>query len=842
VSDRLLYSYDEIIEKLHKDIETTELCLTVHDGALKIASEMWHNSSHPLPCRPAPTDADLARGKEVEVQRNVDNMRSYDDLVLTLVDLANNGNLRWKYYQVSLEMLALLVRHDVPLTASAVQLFTKNMVHQTLNIRKICLITVSAILKQQKRPHIKVSIDPYQFDPSSSPVQSQERVVARPGNRADNDWLLYKKALLAENEESYNKTVLVDKTHWGYYVWPKEMLVYAPCAGQPVLGRDVTELSESERVIYESVTDEQFVEQLIRYLTLEENKGKDQFHSKFFLLFKGLFRNYDDTVLDKFKRHVERQVSDMSHDTSETSQRCAAEIICGLVRGSKHWPYNKLKSMWEWLIPVLRTALVSFTVESIRDWGTCFATCSENRDPRRIAPLLELLMDNPLCGQGGSFADSSRLYLLQGLLAQQEWRVPELLHRLYAYLLTHLSHPYKNVRDRIGSTLVNLFLYDVQLPNSCPTLSPHRESFLDLVLPQFNSLLIPITTTDSTALTEDQTSGARTPVVVLDMDTTPGPPTEVETTLTGGEATLTGGEEMEKSEGESEDKERKDKISMFKTVLKWIQGTYSRMFQCKSSDIYNILPVACMLESETKDTELRQECIVTLTYLAVGLLTNDNIQALLDVIKQVSSMPSWHARVAVLSYLQVTVFYNLFLTQSHTVQSQIRQIVLQLIADEQVEVRELAGVTLGGFLHCGYLTLDTQLINHFTQLCSIRVPRKGVTVTPSSKSQGTEAGPSNGSKVGVSKDDQLVKRHAGVIGVSACVLAYPYTVPDIVPELLMRLSKHLHDPQPIQMTVKKTMATFKRTHTDNWQDHKQKFSDDQLSVLTELLVSPNYYA
>ena len=47
----------------------------------------------------------------------------------------------------------------------------------------------------------------------------------------------------------------------------------------------------------------------------------------------------------------------------------------------------------------------------------------------------------------------------------------------------------------------------------------------------------------------------------------------------------------------------------------------------------------------------------------------------------------------------------------------------------------------------------------------------------------------------------------------------------------------------VQVTVKKTLATFKRTHLDSWhEDHKQKFTDEQLLVLTELLVSPNYYA
>jgi proteasome activator subunit 4 len=40
--------------------------------------------------------------------------------------------------------------------------------------------------------------------------------------------------------------------------------------------------------------------------------------------------------------------------------------------------------------------------------------------------------------------------VLQGGLAQQEWRVPELLHRLLQYLEPKLTQVYKNVRERIG--------------------------------------------------------------------------------------------------------------------------------------------------------------------------------------------------------------------------------------------------------------------------------------------------------------------------------------------------------------------------------------------------------
>lgn len=55
------------------------------------------------------------------------------------------------------------------------------------------------------------------------------------------------------------------------------------------------------------------------------------------------------------------------------------------------------------------------------------------------------------------FLPSSRLYVLQGGLAQQEWRVPELLHRLLKYLEPKLTQVYKNVRERIGRLVLRLY-------------------------------------------------------------------------------------------------------------------------------------------------------------------------------------------------------------------------------------------------------------------------------------------------------------------------------------------------------------------------------------------------
>lgn len=44
-----------------------------------------------------------------------------------------------------------------------------------------------------------------------------------------------------------------------------------------------------------------------------------------------------------------------------------------------------------------------------------------------------------------------------------------------------------------------------------------------------------------------------------------------------------------------------------------------------------------------------------------------------------------------------------------------------------------------------------------------------------------------------------VLRHAGVLGLSSCIKAFPYDVPDWMPQMLVEIGEHLHDPNPIQV-------------------------------------------
>nr|UCK81620.1 proteasome activator complex subunit 4 [Arenicola marina] len=846
----ILRIMDDIADKLHKNIESTELAIKVHPSLLDASAKMWTNGSAPQPLLPSAGEEEVARGLSMETARNDEYRKHYFQLVDTLVDMLERNDLRWKFQQMSLEMLGLLIRHDVKLPAGAVDVFVKSTIHETLQIRKIAIASLSGILKQQKRKHPMEEVDPYSqvVGDANGERARAEAGLFRPGDRPDTTWHHYDTQTPLDSQEVWDKCVFVEKTHWGYYTWPRSMKVYSK--RQPPVDRALDDLPDEEKPIHQFFSDADHVEKLLRYMSLEGHKGRDKFHSKHFTLFKGLFRNFGDSFLAILKPHVERMVADTKPETHEYQHRLAAEIASGLIRGSKHWDYPRIRSAWDWLIPVLKKALSNISVESVADWGTCFATSSESRDPRRLAPMLELLMDDPMRGEGGSFGDASRLYVLQGALAQQEWRVPGLLHRFLQYSQPHMAHTYKNVRDRLGSILVNVFLYDVQLRQGAGTSSPTRAQFILDVVKKLQVLRESHPSNgpgngSSNASSPGQDNGLGDPVVAMAIDSaSPGDtpsscssstatPSEQETgAASSGDIKLQMLNDPEKgslgtlsgvSFGE-ESPEHKEAVRLCKTVLKWMEGCFSRMFQCLTPEMFELLPIMCLLESEIQDDELRHECKITLAFLSKTLLSADVIPVALETIDKVASLNSWHARKAILSYLQVLVFNNLFLLQAPEVKADIQRLVIKLLCDDQIEVREVAAITLGGFLHCGYMDMDDTMMSEFQKLSSTTMrknkKRKAELLTP----------------------EQLTRRHAGVLGLSACVQAYPYDVPQFIPQVLMDLSDHLDDPQPIQMTVKKTLSNFKRTHYDNWQDHKQQFTDDQLVVLTELLVSPNYYA
>lgn len=103
------------------------------------------------------------------------------------------------------------------------------------------------------------------------------------------------------------------------------MKFYAPNREQPELDRTIDQLPEEEKQVVEWFSNEDNVTKFMNFLSMEEKKGKDKFNASRAALFKGLFRNHGDAILNVFKPHLQRLVT----QKEENYQRCAAEFITG---------------------------------------------------------------------------------------------------------------------------------------------------------------------------------------------------------------------------------------------------------------------------------------------------------------------------------------------------------------------------------------------------------------------------------------------------------------------------------------------------------------------------------
>lgn len=837
---------------------------------------------------PAVNDADVKEETITSAcsrlhQKGQDNKDQYNLLVSNIVKLIDGGTLHWRSHGLALNLLGVLIRPDIAFPAQAVRSLMDSLIHDNISLRDTSVFYIPWILKQQKRKHKKVLIDPRRVDGNNSLTDEHQKI--QPGDsRKDVLWMQYDGSRPIETEEEWEEQRFVEKTYYGWYTWAKQLEVYAPSSQQPPLDRAREDLTDGEKQVYDFFNNQEKVDKLVSFLSLEGNKDKDSFNTRRFWMFKGIFRNFGDTFIDKFRGHLERLVE----ESQKSSQRCATEIITGILRGSKHWTFTKHQALWSWLRPIIKTGMAKATVETVEDWGTCMATASADRDPNRLHPLLEILMQDPLDNTQAAFSASSRLYMLLGGLGQQEWRVAELSSSLLEYLRPQLAHSYKNIRDRVGSVLTGIFMYDIQLPGGSPSLYPKTTEFIDYLLPQLQLLIQETVSASPASISTSPGSmdasdlapvlkkmlnnvhkgvvGGGSPLMVVDIPESPGSVvldghTDVDKADayskqetqpcmirdTGAQPNVIPMEVLEcgprkqvglssspvnsgfMSGGVSE--ERKTAVRLMNTVCRWLIGHMGRCYNGVTPELYRLLPHLCQLESVDNDPELRSNCVASLALMSHALVLPERLPVLLEAIYSIGNNSAWwRARAAILAVLQVVVFHNMFTVVAcgQEAAEGIQRLVVSLLQDPRLEVSTMASQVLSGLIHCKFITAEGTLINEFTS--QLQKKRK--------KSKRNRSGGPLESLT----PQQVLELHGGVLGLCAYVSAFPYEVPDSLPGVLLTLSEHLNDPHPIPATIKKTLSNFRRTHHDNWRQHKQKFTDDQTAVLTDLLVSPSYYA
>eukprot|EP00762_Andalucia_godoyi_P008690 ANDGO_00432.mRNA.1 Proteasome activator subunit 4 len=294
---------------------------------------------------------------------------------------------------------------------------------------------------------------------------------------------------------------------------------------------------------------------------------------------------------------------------------------------------------------------------------------------------------------------------------------------------------------------------------------------------------------------------------------------------------------------------------------------------------------AAQLHSE-RDEDILKLAKTSLTGISVSLVSDaahvlDDLRAFLLSSSTDSSAVSWKARSALLGFLQRFAFNHAFIIfKNPAAVTELVDMLSALLMDPHVEVREMATTTLSGLFRVSDPSLPMRLVDKFKQWSNVRVQRdllrhrrpsalasssdspvfSPVSPFPSSSPSAstfvadlslltmspTVSMPTNAFRVDdearIKERNRLVKRHAGVLGLCAIVLSHPYGVPEWLVPVIVALSRHVDDPEPVNTSVKRCFRDFWRTQKDTWHLFKTMFEPDDLSSLTELVISPNYYA
>lgn len=123
----------------------------------------------------------------------------------------------------------------------------------------------------------------------------------------------------------------------------------------------------------------------------------------------------------------------------------------------------------------------------------------------------------------------------------------------------------------------------------------------------------------------------------------------------------------------------------------------------------------------------------------------------------------WHAKIQVLTIIQVLYYLNLPL-MSVSMELKVMDCLSELLNDSQVEVRDSAAVTLSGLIRCSQRksinSILEKLRNSLAELPSVK--RK-----PRSNTSEMDTAP---------LDTALIKKHSIILGLSSIVLAFPVSL------------------------------------------------------------------
>lgn len=730
-------------------------------------------------------DSITFRAREKRIERVHLMNEEYNRTTQAVLETANDTTTHWRYAIVAVRVLRTLLRRDTPISSSHLRLFLEKVCDSNPTMRYYAQRGIMKALRYIKlRSYCRNPAALALFSPIN-PLRCNIPIEGSYSATADILINFRSRAPTRSSDTLDLNNIYCDTLHQGWLAWSATLAAYKLPHELKSTFEWEPSSAEALSCLREVVVDADFWKKLSGHFAEENHEGTVvQDHIS---CVKSIFQVLGDEPWDLLQPKLETLLADQD----KNKQRAAAELLAGVLNGSKHWPQEAQDRIWQWFAPYIKKTLgQSMKTETVPIWTSFVEYMFHHKDPRRLQPLVEHIVEQfeTMDYNGPSSLESVKiLALFRGFYTELEWKFSSWSDSTMERFWREVHSEHDDVRSHVAEMMafcnsikwqpkptsldVETFVRecrevtdDVDIMGICGTY--HTSRVLELV--------------DNFKVWREQ----RLPGVRAHQSTY-------------------------------------DRVGI--VVCRWLFLSVHSTDAISAFDyILPLLPELFRFTEVHDNEELVRHANVLLVRMCGVVPPRSMIGPLLSAIfSAIQTSPSWKVRLKALPILQVLYFRQLPLISESEV-NDILDVLCQCLDDEVVEVREMVGTTLSGILRLSPRRSVVTLKDRFVKLAGkVQLP----------------------DRVSPVYNAAVRQRHAAIIGICALIDSFPYTIEKWMPGLLTTVMlEHTHDPIPISTTIHRCASNFRKTHQDTWHEDSRRFTDDQLAALSTLLTGSSYYA
>ncbi|KAF9535513.1 hypothetical protein CPB83DRAFT_841889 [Crepidotus variabilis] len=723
----------------------------------------------------------VRRASEMCVQRIAAVDSAAKSAIGNILDIGRASRTHWRYAIYAIRCLRTLVRRDVHLTKEQISYFLDKVHEDHPSIRYYAQRAVMKSLRNLKMRTFTQGPIELAIMKNRNPLKRSVLVKLSPTSTTQ-----FLDQYISPFDSSQTGPIFYDKNPPGWLVLPGSVSLYLPpdATRSTFLPWEPGSL-EAIQAIRDITTTSKFWEDVSVYYS-EENHETTIIQDNVSCV-KSIFQTLEDAPFEAFRPTAEKLIA----DKDQNKQRAAAELLAGVLGGSKHWPQSKQDALWKWFKPKIPVILhKNIKSDTLSIWTSFLEYIFYNKDPRRVQPLVDFLLDafkNLDFNAELSFDAFKVISLFRSFYEGLGRKFMPWTDGVVAHAWGQISGEHEDVRAFVGEILA----FSQSMKWSPSPSIPSAGVFVRECM----------TTPYSFDIMSMRGTYHKDRVLQL-----------VENFKRWRTERISGSRAFQSTY---------DRVGI--TICKWLYQALHDLHAISAFDYILPLMPEIFRFTEVKDNNDLAIRGSTLLVRMCGVtppvsLVNPILDAVFEAIQ---TSPSWRVRLKALPLVQVFYFrHTPLITEIKIVE--ILEVLCRCLDDEVVEVREMAATTLSGILRLSPRRSVLTLKERFVHLL------KKSTIPPRYHSTYNKA---------------IRQRHAAILGICALVDSYPYTVEKWMPDLLTKiLAEHTYDPIPISTAVRKCASSFKRTHQDTWHEDAKRFDEEQLAALSTLLTGSSYYA